>query len=268
MSSSACCVQTLRGPAPLQYVLYLPNCNTVAIGELCEGEGECGTTNSLNNCQTWDVYTRITCPSPPPPPNLPPVPSPPPVPPPVNCPGNWSTTSAARMQLDLRRPTPCAPCTVSRGASVPSRRPCGTTAWAPAATDQCTGVVTSAANANFYFEHRAPRTCVGGARPSTRRATSTRAWLPAMFTSNRADRCNACNNFNILPPPPPPTHRHHPRRRQGATFFFGGLSSLNPGRCHAIAVYNRPLACHVASTTNAWTAAWAWSRRTQLYPRA
>ena len=37
---------------------YLEKCDDVSIGELCEGGGECGTTNSENNCGFYDVYRR------------------------------------------------------------------------------------------------------------------------------------------------------------------------------------------------------------------
>ena len=37
---------------------YLDNCDDVSAGELCEGDGECGTTNSENNCGFNDVYRR------------------------------------------------------------------------------------------------------------------------------------------------------------------------------------------------------------------
>lgn len=73
-----------------------PSCNnaTMQVGDLCEGDGECGTDNNLNNCDYiaywnsgWDVYELVSYHSPPPPvpPSLPPGdihPSPPPVPPP------------------------------------------------------------------------------------------------------------------------------------------------------------------------------------------
>ena len=42
----------------------LPNCDDVAIGELCEGDGECGTDRFLNNCpdpnggNAFDVYRK------------------------------------------------------------------------------------------------------------------------------------------------------------------------------------------------------------------
>tara|TARA_B100001094_G_scaffold50362_1_gene45857 strand:- start:3601 stop:4065 length:465 start_codon:yes stop_codon:yes gene_type:complete len=32
---------------------------TVPIGQICEGDGECGTDDNLNNCHNWDVYMRI-----------------------------------------------------------------------------------------------------------------------------------------------------------------------------------------------------------------
>ena len=37
----------------------LATCDDVAIGELCEGDGEWGTTNSLNNCGDFEVYRRV-----------------------------------------------------------------------------------------------------------------------------------------------------------------------------------------------------------------
>ena len=40
----------------------LQNCwDSVACGDLCEGDGECGTSN-INNCGDWDVY-RKDCPT-------------------------------------------------------------------------------------------------------------------------------------------------------------------------------------------------------------
>jgi hypothetical protein len=33
-------------------------CDNVLCGELCEGDGECGTTNSLNSCGDYDVYRK------------------------------------------------------------------------------------------------------------------------------------------------------------------------------------------------------------------
>ena len=68
MSTAACCVQPHTGACPAYNILtYMEQCDTAEVGSICEGDGECGTSNSLNNCQTWDVYTRILCPPPPPP---------------------------------------------------------------------------------------------------------------------------------------------------------------------------------------------------------
>ena len=40
----------------------LPNCFAVEVGDLCEGDGECDTLGSLDNCVTvsgnWDVYRK------------------------------------------------------------------------------------------------------------------------------------------------------------------------------------------------------------------
>jgi len=38
----------------------LKNCNVVGCGQLCEGDGECGTNNNLNQCNpgSWDIYRR------------------------------------------------------------------------------------------------------------------------------------------------------------------------------------------------------------------
>jgi hypothetical protein len=41
--------------------LILPNCLEVGLGEVCEGSGECGTNDKLNNCGTYDVYARVVC---------------------------------------------------------------------------------------------------------------------------------------------------------------------------------------------------------------
>lgn len=40
----------------------LPSCLEVTIGELCEGDGECGTDDKLDNCSgTFDIYSRVEC---------------------------------------------------------------------------------------------------------------------------------------------------------------------------------------------------------------
>ena len=52
-------------------------CHDAQPGQLCEGDGLCGTNNHMNNCHgIWDVYIReLPCAAPPPPP---PSPTPPP----------------------------------------------------------------------------------------------------------------------------------------------------------------------------------------------
>lgn len=43
-------------------VATLPNCYWALPGDLCEGDGECGTRKTLNNCHLKDdVYRRIAC---------------------------------------------------------------------------------------------------------------------------------------------------------------------------------------------------------------
>jgi len=39
----------------------LPRCNEVGCGQLCEGDGECGTNQQLNQCNPgmWDIYKRM-----------------------------------------------------------------------------------------------------------------------------------------------------------------------------------------------------------------
>lgn len=41
--------------------LNLPDCLAVGVGQLCEGDGECATDDTLNNCGTYDVYARVPC---------------------------------------------------------------------------------------------------------------------------------------------------------------------------------------------------------------
>jgi hypothetical protein len=36
----------------------IETCDRVAEGELCEGDGECGTEGGLNNCDGYDVYRK------------------------------------------------------------------------------------------------------------------------------------------------------------------------------------------------------------------
>ena len=79
----------------------LPNCDQLhAVGELCEGDGECGTVPTANNCNgNGDVYMRCTAapglrqppwpppsgPARPPPPRVPPRPPQPPLSPMAEC---------------------------------------------------------------------------------------------------------------------------------------------------------------------------------------
>merc|ERR1711998_125628 len=37
----------------------LPNCAQVGHLQLCEGDGELGTNQYLNNCGGWDIYTKF-----------------------------------------------------------------------------------------------------------------------------------------------------------------------------------------------------------------
>jgi poly [ADP-ribose] polymerase 10/14/15 len=37
----------------------LANCDVVTCGELCEGDGECGTDGNLNNCDSYDIYRKL-----------------------------------------------------------------------------------------------------------------------------------------------------------------------------------------------------------------
>ncbi|KAL3913965.1 MAG: hypothetical protein SGPRY_007795 [Prymnesium sp.] len=52
----------------------LHTCDKVEAGELCEADGECGTTE-IDNCALLDLYTRVACDTPP----SPSLPYPPPV---------------------------------------------------------------------------------------------------------------------------------------------------------------------------------------------
>ena len=36
---------------------------TVPVGAPCDGDGECGTDQYLNNCRGYDVYRRVACPA-------------------------------------------------------------------------------------------------------------------------------------------------------------------------------------------------------------
>lgn len=47
-----------HGECPRNIRWTWPNCNNVAVGQICEGDGECGTSNILNNCNIWDMYIK------------------------------------------------------------------------------------------------------------------------------------------------------------------------------------------------------------------
>ena len=79
--SLPCCATAVDTSLCPEYnaLLLLVPCFNASIGELCEGNGECGTSNRENNCASWDVYEKIECkPSvigdAPSPPSLPPLP--------------------------------------------------------------------------------------------------------------------------------------------------------------------------------------------------
>merc|ERR1719258_695706 len=36
----------------------LSNCDYVEFGQLCEGDGECGTAHDLDNCNQYDIYYK------------------------------------------------------------------------------------------------------------------------------------------------------------------------------------------------------------------
>lgn len=52
------CLKALSGgECPgIMTVSGLPKCDSVGLGSLCDGDGECGTDNELNNCGHYDVY--------------------------------------------------------------------------------------------------------------------------------------------------------------------------------------------------------------------
>lgn len=69
----------LERSCPVDTWLLRPSCETVGVGGRCEGNGVCGTDDTVNWCFGWtEFYVRVDCqfvpPSPPPP-----LPAPPPV---------------------------------------------------------------------------------------------------------------------------------------------------------------------------------------------
>ena len=57
-------VKRVDCPSHLNTVLdRLPLCSAIDVGEMCEGDGECGTSNEANNCgYDYDVYLRASIP--------------------------------------------------------------------------------------------------------------------------------------------------------------------------------------------------------------
>lgn len=204
----SCCVQVYTGVCPsYDHMVYLPKCDSVAQGALCDGDGECGTDNAMNNCQTWDVYTRVACDSPPPP-------SPPPLPPPpVPCPSNqvWQDCGAV-CNATCATPTPVCAQVCQQRCECPLETPiwhdhlqtCGTTA-------QCQAPVAEPGSGELFAQNP----CAAYLETSDESANAT-GWfhtgLPqlSMFTNNRQSCCDACNNINApgrdstpsAPPPP------------------------------------------------------------------
>jgi hypothetical protein len=112
----------------------LPNCDQLhAVGELCEGDGECGTAPRANNCNgNGDVYMRCTAapsaglrqppwpppagPARPPPPRVPPSPPQPPLSPMAECaaPCDAGAECGACLQLVPEGECPAAAAAVDR----------------------------------------------------------------------------------------------------------------------------------------------------------
>ena len=68
LDPNRCCICSQNGDGESNALSECPanqnmrNCYGVAIGSLCEGDGECGTANGLNNCGWWDIYRRVGVP--------------------------------------------------------------------------------------------------------------------------------------------------------------------------------------------------------------
>ena len=241
---SACCVQVYTGVCPLyNEMLYLANCNSVELGALCDGDGECGTDNSLNNCQTWDVYTRVPC-DPPSPPALPPPPSPSPPPPPpqTGCPGDmlWNDCGSS-CNSTCTEPLPmCAQVCIPR-CQCPLDKPvwhehlgaCGT-------TSDCVVPATSSASGGYYLNN--PCDTYSHTQNTTSGATGwyhTGRSQMMMFAASAQDCCNRCNNYNAAHPPPPPRAPPAPPPPPGAFVYgIGQQPAYDLANCHAVAVYS------------------------------
>jgi len=248
---SACCVQpyvgTQGGCPSYQTLQHMHTCDAVAVGALCEGDGECGTSQSLNNCKgSFDLYTRIACPPPPsplPPPPSPPSPSPSPAPPPVSCPGNMIYNQCgASCNSTCSEPNPsCAMVCVER-CECPLDTPvwhdhlgtCGT-------TTQCLTPATSAASTPVFFNSP----CAAYQHTNDESLVNASSFFHtgqpklAMFTSDVQACCDACNSLNQASPPPPPGGPPPPSSPPGSlTYYFPGVVDRTPKACHAISIHN------------------------------
>ena len=62
------CLTELSYPATdcptLDELISYPTCADAPIGGMCEGDGECGTSDTLDNCQGYDVYRKVELPDP------------------------------------------------------------------------------------------------------------------------------------------------------------------------------------------------------------
>lgn len=237
---SNCCVAPYTGVCPAyNTLLYLPRCDTITAGSgaLCNGDGECGTSNGLNNCQTWDVYTRIVCPEPPA------SPSPPPSPPPINCPGDMVYNDCgSSCNSTCTQPNPmCTMQCVSR-CECPIQTPvwhdhlgsCGT-------TSECLTPPTSAAPSDIFLDSPCAAYLHVNDESPVNASSYFHTGVPklSMFTSNIDACCSACNSFNFAKPPPPPVGPPPPNSPPGSVVYhFPGGVDMSPKACHAIAVYN------------------------------
>jgi hypothetical protein len=60
LCTDLCLEETASSECPLT-PYKLPDCVQVQVGELCDANGECGSSQTLNNCPPFDVYRRINC---------------------------------------------------------------------------------------------------------------------------------------------------------------------------------------------------------------
>ena len=60
LCTDLCLEETASSECPLT-PYKLPDCVQVQVGELCDANGECGSSQTLNNCPPFDVHRRIDC---------------------------------------------------------------------------------------------------------------------------------------------------------------------------------------------------------------